>query len=326
MVPEVLHHCTESHVLILSDLGHLPDLSALFSNLGGFNPTLPLPSGLVASFTGDALSNEEVNYFRSIGTKLGRFFAGLHSAWTLERLLSSPDRGADYLDNPDMRDVVYSQAIKPVRSQLILFPDLISGSEANKVCDILEADFLRAIAPEERSFVLGDCWTGAVLVNTDSRPKVGVIDWEFASIGRGVHGDMAQLLAHLESFKTAAEHRGETFMGTYGLAVEELMMGLVETYRKNSSRHESKELRRNVRRSACLAHGAEIINCAFWKVWICEDVRCMREHGHTKVVHECDLVKKMVKKGIESLRMAEEDTQEVLGEDRSGGSGLLGLL
>jgi aminoglycoside phosphotransferase (APT) family kinase protein len=50
----------------------------------------------------------------------------------------------------------------------------------------------------EKAMVLGDCWTGAILVGIiEDNPTVGVIDWEFASIGRGVDGDMAQFLAHI---------------------------------------------------------------------------------------------------------------------------------
>jgi hypothetical protein len=81
--------------------------------------------------------------------------------------------------------------------------------------------------------VVGDCWTGTFLVDLSSSLetatatatatasismpaesgvglKLGVIDFEFAHTnGRGPHGDLAQLLAHLELFRIAAEHAVE---------------------------------------------------------------------------------------------------------------------
>src|ERR1700761_1922475 len=38
LVPTLLHHDPANHVLILSDLGPLPDLSQVFTDLGGFTP------------------------------------------------------------------------------------------------------------------------------------------------------------------------------------------------------------------------------------------------------------------------------------------------
>ena len=60
-------------------------------------------------------------------------------------------------------------------------------------------------------------------------------------------------------------------------------------------------------RSAFLSHGAEIINNAFWKRWICKSELCpLKERGHTGEIHACALIIRMVERGVWFLRMAGE--------------------
>ena len=82
-VPRCLHYDPEAHVLVMSDLGDLPDLSEIFGELGG-------PIEYPDFGAGNADINrkatfptmENVMYFARLGEQLGRFFAGLHSKET----------------------------------------------------------------------------------------------------------------------------------------------------------------------------------------------------------------------------------------------------
>ena len=98
--------------------------------------------------------------------------------------------------------VLNSRYPASTRDTLKLFPDLISDKAAEHLFSLVIDDFERNEPEEELSFVLGDCWTSAVLSNIHD--QTGVIDWEFTSFGRGPHGDMAQLLAHLELLRISA--------------------------------------------------------------------------------------------------------------------------
>ena len=178
-IPSLLRHDPESHVIIISDLGDIPNLSEMFSELGGYTefggqphsrppPTMPSP--------------ESSAYFSSIGSKLGRFFALLHSPKTLKLIESDLVLNPNRPSEVDLRNAWLEISIKPVGSQLGAFPEFLSPLEVDRLYKVLEGDFNRPLSESEKSFVLGDCWTSAILVEpqvTKPDPKVGVIDWDF---------------------------------------------------------------------------------------------------------------------------------------------------
>ncbi|KKY15801.1 hypothetical protein UCRPC4_g06119 [Phaeomoniella chlamydospora] len=236
-----------------------------------------------------------------------------------------------------MRSFVYSEAIEPLKEHLLKFPDLVPFKEARKLYQIIESNFWRPTPQIAESLVLGDCWTGAILIepplttniklsrdrsdsgvfissdqntmNNKSSLKIGVIDWEFASVGRGFDGDMSQLLAHLQQFFMLAIHRGNQEVAS---SIESLLEGLVGSYLKvsreeqalwthtptptprfNGSREhdnitnnqaptgtesaeafQQQQQRQAILRSFLISHAAEIINCAFWKQWECGPECC----------------------------------------------------
>ncbi|KMW66870.1 hypothetical protein BDDG_11766 [Blastomyces dermatitidis ATCC 18188] len=73
LVPRLIHHDKDSHLLIIEDLGNLTPLSDYLS---------PPPPGENQCQFQAILSNG--NLWRSIGRRLGHFFANLHSKSTLE--------------------------------------------------------------------------------------------------------------------------------------------------------------------------------------------------------------------------------------------------
>src|ERR1700761_8028982 len=65
-VPTLLHHDPDKHILILSDLGRLPDLSQLFTDLGGFTPgySKPVTTSPFSPKLGYPLDDQQVQRFR----------------------------------------------------------------------------------------------------------------------------------------------------------------------------------------------------------------------------------------------------------------------
>ncbi|KAK5062498.1 hypothetical protein LTR84_004571 [Exophiala bonariae] len=352
MTPEILHYDASDHVLILSDLGALPDLSNVFCELGGYTPgsdngrpEVPLPPPK-SPRVGQRLTDNEVTFFENLGTKLGRFFARLHSQRVHQAILDPAsgqhtsltvgDEICGFPLLPQMKTVVHEHVIKPLRSQLRLFPSLIGIEEADTLFSAIEADFLRDTGEQERCFVIGDCWTGTILVDLD-RPegetKVGVIDWEFANIsGRGINGDISQFTAHLELFLIAASSWGGDGAPGHISPLKEIMQALIATYEAERAQVDDSTLKETITRSAFLSHGAELINCAFWKIWICKDSECLacrRQNeissaeglsedpdGSQRPSHasqateqadapeQCTLIAKMVSRGLAFLRCA----------------------
>ena len=306
--PRLLGYDTEAHVLMISDLGYLPNLTELFSAVGGYSPITGPPERSYTVPTSDEPRTR--TYYTSIGTKLGRLFALLHSPHTLECMQSAPGLGLGSFQNPSMRDSVLQYSIKPLKDRLDLFPEIIPSAEVDEIYQIIEDDFMCPLIDDERSFILGDCWTAAVLVDPDSsilNPTIGVVDWEFAAIGKGLHGDIPQLLAHFELLQIAAHHQGRQH---YVAVIDRLVDALIEAYKLESrsegafwTLHDHESIRGRVLRSMPISQAAEMINCAFWKVWVCSDDACVDERGsHTTARHECVLVKKMVECSVRYLR------------------------
>lgn len=346
MIPELLHYDAAEHVLILSDLGLLPDLSKVFCELGGYTPgpgdTHRAPKRVPRSpKLGEQLMQNDVAFFEVLGHRLGSFFAELHSKRTRQLILApsfESDLGVSVRGGsngfpclPEMKTVVHEHVIKPLKSQLLLFPSLLDVDEAEALFSSIEADFLRDTAEQERCFVIGDCWTGTVLVDLECRSPeksiIGIIDWEFANIsGRGINGDISQIIAHLELFLIAAYSRGKDVAPGHISALSAILGGVVSAYKYERDKTDNSELRNDlIMRSAFLSHGAELINCAFWKIWVCKETECLSclqkqgeisavppdekpgespniAEGHSNL--QCTLITKMVGRGISFLRCA----------------------
>ncbi|KIW68368.1 hypothetical protein PV04_04321 [Phialophora macrospora] len=325
MVPKLLYYDPGNHILVLSDLGRLPDVSQIFIDLGGFTPgpsIAELKAPPYAPILGCPLEAWQTQSFRDAGEKLGSFFARLHDPGTHRSVMGpgsippqdgsrdDPKAPDTFPSLPELKSIVHDHAIKPLLPQLLNCPSLLDEEEAAVIFAAVEADFLRACPLEEQCFVLGDCWTGAVLL--DLSPAVGpmgvgvgVIDWEFSNTaGRGINGDVSQFLAHLECLRVAVHTREVQLVSGHLSALNAIVEGFVEKYRTI----QTKEFADRIMRSAYLSHGAEIVNCAFWKTWICEDPQCsscVQKSGscpQPKV--QCNLVSKLVDRGLSFLRAA----------------------
>lgn len=338
--PQVLKHDVEEHVLAITDLGNLPNLQELFFELGGYTNFRGPPRTFPTQLTGSA---SERAFFSAVGSRLGEFFALLHSPETLQLVASTPDLGLDYLANPDIETAVVKITAQAREDQLMQFPDLLNPDH-ERLFQAIREDQARPLADDEKSLVLGDCWPAAVLVGSEtqtSEPEIGIIDWEFAKIGRGLHGDIAQLLAHFELFRIAAEHQGKS---AYVGIIDTMVQHLMESYARESARlqaqwtqDQQRYMYYTVLRSSLLSQACEMVNCAFWKVWHCEDRACVLDDGaHMTTPSDCVLIKKMIARAIAYLVFAQMTTadfaesrnwQALMEEKRrSGGWGLLGLI
>ena len=302
-------------MLIVSDIGPLPNLSEIFSSLGGYTP---LVSPVSVSALEHALG-KPLGRYAIVGRKIGSFFARLHSPSSFS-CLNSLHHGIEFLSNPTMRDIILDHAIRPLKAQLELFPQILSASEAKTLYQRVEDNFVRSLPMNEKAMVLGDFWTGAILVGmTEDDPTVGVIDWEFASIGRGVDGDMAQFLAHLQLFQLAASWHEQS---NQHQALEILTGQLTTAYRRQSITEGAKwaregkpaadSLQARMMRSAFLGCAAEMTNCAFGKVWPCKSPSCGTPHPMEQ--EGCKLIQQMVERAVWYLRFAGDNETEFVKE------------
>ena len=274
----------------MSDLGELPNLTDCL--ISGH------PSILLDLFS-----------VCKLGTRLGNFFAVLHSPQTLGTVLAncvSKISACEY----DSRRFIYEATVLPVLTYLLDF----NISNASELYRRVYTDFHRADEPSERSFVLGDCWPGAVLAGDTAGQNldVGVIDWEFAGEGRGITGDMAQLLAHIHLHLLAAPTKS-----SIRVAIKSLISSITASYHKQS-RKDGRDwavllsTRRpttatRAMRSAFLLHGREMINNAVERDWPCSC--CLEKQGSA-----CTLRRTMVEQGAWYLRYAQTDDDQFADE------------
>lgn len=234
---------------------------------------------------------------------MGCFFAGLHSTHSLQAI---GFKAVQNLRVPDMENVVYEIAVAPLERYLrqLGIPD------ASQLYARVELDFLRENSAEEQAFVVGDLWPGGVLLgNLDGPDKViGVIDFEFSGLGRGLNGDMAQLFAHLHlhllsplegspahvAAKSMIASIGSTYRRECRTLESPWALPVLEVGESLLSVLSSSSASVHVLRSAFLLHGREMINNALEREWISD------ADEHEKQA----LRAKMVNKGVWYLRTA----------------------
>ena len=291
-VPELLCYDSKAHILILADLGELDTLTEQVKHM--------TPLG--------GKTNEGQQEYKELGTRLGGFLAHLHSSSTLEML---GHKRLGYFDNHSVKDVIYDNVVVPIRGRL----DDFGISDAERLYDCIVRDHLRPDEAWEQNFILGDLWTGSVLLNW---PRVCIIDWEFAGIGRGVNGDIATCLAQLHLHllvsqvgspaQTALRTLIQSIVGEYRCQVlrrqKDNDTKKVLRMRSNALADLSFEILSTIR-SAFIVHGRKMVNNAIEKDWACE---CCNDIE--KVKRDCKLVAKLVDRGVWYLRRAAVDLRE----------------
>lgn len=287
-VPELLYHSRDHHVLVLKDLG----------------PLITLPEYL-ATVSDDA---QTPNISFGIGSRIGEFFAKLHSPASIEKANQATNSD---LENSFVEDVINQVAVLPVRSYLLQYGIPNAQDLFRRVLE----DHQRATTPVETCFVLGDFTPGAVLTTAsgDREPPIGIIDWEFSGQGRGVNGDMAQFLAslHLSLIAASPETQSHEVIKLLIAAVcsayhyhspEWLKKGVGFTSNERKARISSDASEYfQIFRSALILHGREMINNAIERPW------------PSSIKKETNvLVQEMVRKGAWYIERAEDDVGKML--------------
>ena len=203
--PELLYHSPEEHVLIFEDLGQLLTLYEYLAT---------------SSISGDVSPLQYLETCRNLGSRIGDFFARLHSPEALARV-----NGAIFgsLENPLIGNLILEAAVLPIKSHLLLH----EIPNAQVLFHRVLLDYRRVNTPAESCFVLGDFTPGALLVSRfgDRAQLMGVIDWEFSGEGRGLNGDMAQLLASLHLLLMAESTNSNSHR-----AIHSLITGICSSY------------------------------------------------------------------------------------------------
>ena len=287
-------------MLVISDLGPLKTLASVLAGL--------------ATDVGPQFTDSLRRNFHHIGSRLGQFLGDLHAP---HRAIF--DRNPSQSDVADKRNDEFEWAVKPVERHLSKF----DVSDAKELYERIVEDFQPTDSIGEQSFVLGDLTSGAILLGdllSGEHTPLGVIDWEFSGRGRGMHGDMAQLLAQVHQHLIAAQEHNRQIAST---AIETLIDGLTTAYRMQRREADpawgtfliplidldspilplkaaAATARTRILRSAFIVHGREMINGALDLEWDCD---CSHYYNGSKMEREkkkekCILVKTMVDKGV----------------------------
>ena len=235
-----------------------------------------------------------------MGQRLGCFFAALHSRSVYEAV--DLHRHEEFESNAVVsRDLVFDLTISPLEGYLQQYDHKDAGELARRVHE----DFNQPLDATLKSFVLGDSWTGSVLLDR-SVPyglEVGVIDWEFAGFGSGITGDLAQVLGHLHLHFLAAHDDSNL-----ASCIRSLIASLATSYRSESRRVGAAWASENVgaalpnaatkaMRGALLLVGREMVTNAVDRRVPC---RCCIN----KNTISCGIRKAMVERGVWHRRKA----------------------
>lgn len=288
----------------------------MISDLGPLITLTSVLAGLATAVSSEFTDSLRPNFCR-IGSRLGQFLGDLH---TPHSVILDTDLSPSTITAK--RAVELEWAVKPIEHHLRKF----GISDAKELYDRVIEDFQRTDSAEEQSFVLGDLTPGAILLGelSEEPTPLGVIDWEFSGRGRGMHGDMAQLLAQVHLHLIAHGHNQ-----TVSSAIAALIDGITTAYRtqrretdptwtslipfdQNPSTLPAKEAAAATRmlRSAFILHGREMINGAFDLDWHCECCGSARPEKE-----KCAIVKTMLDKGVWYLRKATASDVKFVRED-----------
>lgn len=246
-----------------------------------------------------------------LAQRIGQFFAELHSP-SARQLVRTATSGN--LENAFTKDLVLQSAVMTIKEYLTRF----KIPNAQMLFPRVLADYQRVNMPEEQCFILGDFTPGSVLLAASGggTQAIGVIDWEFSSIGRGPNGDMSQFLAILHLLLMAALPGSQRHN-----ALDSFIKGVCLSYNKHSSiqleqqnllsmhyksdavetKPQIESLSLQIFRSALILHGREMINNAVEQEWPDSP------HKERSV-----LVQEMVQKGGWYLERAEASIEEML--------------
>ena len=246
-VPRLLYHDEERYILVIEDLGDLQTVDKWIEST-------------------EELSSTKIT---STAVSLGLFLADFHLCSTDGRTNSFKEQ----FKNEDAMDVVFSAAVEPVFGILQNY-DI---SDAHDLYTYVASEFNNARQDShDHILCMGDLWTGSILVGEN---KIGVIDWEFATMGTPSQ-DVGQLgSSHAPPKLTLAAHLYNHTLIEGSEKYELFAKSVVVAYRRRLLTGEASwlagEARREYFRGMWTIFGRELINMVTWgKRCACEEGKC----------------------------------------------------
>ena len=294
-VPMVLGHDVDKHVLCMTDFRESISLTAFVS---------------LSSRMHDGVGLEHA---AEIGARIGRFFGRLHSLSVFSLVKASP-AGRQIVENRSGgRKLVREMIIESLESIMLRYS--VDNDDASTLATAVTQDW-DADHPE-RAFVLGDSWTGSILLRiAQDKLEMAVIDWEFASFdSSGLCSDIATMLVHLRLRYLAAQSAGNNAMLN---ACDTLALEMVKSYRQTSEDEKTpwtqimskSGIVEQLCRRFLIAVGRDIIHAAAMSEfnWHCT---CCAFGAATET---CALRVSMVRDGVMWLKAGTSSTTEQLWE------------
>jgi len=194
------------------------------------------------------------------GADVGAFFARLHSPQSLS-LVRAAGLDLSLLDRQLSKEIVLEHAVRSIPG-ILQQHGALPQAEIDTLYARVLGDYVRPPLADEECFSMGDCHPGCIMVlaAAEQDTAAGVIDWEFATTrGRGINGDMAQLLSYLHLFLLSRGRDTAQYK-----AAREFTVGLCGAYSAGSrvSLPTTGHERWDMFRSALILHGREMINQA----------------------------------------------------------------
>ena len=306
-VPRFVCHYVKESVLVTRHRGSLVTLCSVLS-----------PKVLERS---DLADNRLVEISSAVGKAVGKFFARLHSSDTVARVRSAYNSEPNLASsNPELTQTpthhyLSNTKVKSIRESLTA----IANDSDELYQRILDA-YHQPAPPNCLSH--GNCRTESIMLpdwsvldNEVDKPTVLVFDWgSLETTGRGVDGDIAQLLAslhchylYLEALDDSKLDDSERTCKVLGplramVCTGCFLEGLVTSYSEFSSDMHEPDVKAKLLRSTVILVGCETIIQAYEVAWDLKDY----------AVSVDEVRKRMVMAGADYLRKAGKDDMEAL--------------
>ncbi|CZR58553.1 uncharacterized protein PAC_08445 [Phialocephala subalpina] len=203
-VPRRRPLCPSDDVLIMSDLGALLALSAAFNDLRTRQERERSEEQIVHerfSVLGDKVGTYFANLHKRLSpkdpegpvSKIDRFFQkSRHNSVTLSHSMLEDNTANNY------SDIIRAKSAMAIKDQLRGFNVPNSQELAQRVIE----DFDTQYHADFNAFTHGDAYLSSIHLEKpiSDTSRVGLIGWEHSGHGNGINGDLAQLLADLQSY------------------------------------------------------------------------------------------------------------------------------
>ena len=298
LVPRLLFHDPDAHVLAITDLGKLDSLTAALNGSSA-----------------NALSIESAT---NIGNRLGNFLARLHSPQIFAQAKDRP-AGITLASLRGPRALV--KAVVVDRIGELLARCEYSNEESSRMQELVSSSWTVCEADAPTILAHGDTWPGSIMIGqsqhcereTDNGTlKIALIDWEFAHFdSSGLPSDMAFLISFLKLHLIASTQKNNRLLRD---CCDALLVTVLEVYRAESLglnaawpktlcsiENDKDAVVCTLLQRMAIATGRDMIYNALEMPWNC--ACCESKYQDTS---RCPMRQLMVREGVKHLQNAED--------------------